>query len=96
MGLESDSRSFKASRKPCSSTRVLLISNNFATHIAAVLRTYGSSSFKHFLNGSQRYSVIFFNSDASHSSHCERPYKRIGIITILNKGVDSHDSHVRL
>lgn len=34
------------------------ISYNFATQTAAVLRTYGSSSFKHLRNGSHKYSVI--------------------------------------
>lgn len=34
------------------------MSYNFATQTAAVLRTYGSSSFRHLRNGSHRYSVI--------------------------------------
>ena len=43
---------------PCSSTSAELMSNNLATDTAAVLRTYGSSSFRHFLRGSHKYSVI--------------------------------------
>lgn len=34
------------------------MSYNFATQTAAVFRTYGSSSRKHFRNGSHKYSVI--------------------------------------
>lgn len=34
------------------------MSYSFATQTAAVLRTYGSSSRKHFRNGSHKYSVI--------------------------------------
>ncbi len=34
------------------------MSYNFATHTAAVLRTYGSSSLRHLRSGSQRYSTI--------------------------------------
>lgn len=34
------------------------ISYSLATHTAAVLRTYGSSSFKHLRSGSHKYSVI--------------------------------------
>ena len=58
IGLESEMRSRSKSRKPCSSTSCEFISNNLATHTAAVFLTYGSSSFKHLRNGSQRYSVI--------------------------------------
>lgn len=34
------------------------MSYNLATQTAAVLRTYGSSSFKHLRSGSHKYSVI--------------------------------------
>lgn len=58
IGLESEMRSLRVSRKPWSSTNWALISWSFATQTAAVFLTYGSSSFRHFLKGSQRYSVI--------------------------------------
>lgn len=58
IGLESDRRSRRLSRKPWSSTSWALISCSFATHTAAVFLTYGSSSFRHFRRGSHRYSVI--------------------------------------
>lgn len=58
MGLESEMRSLRVSRKPWSSTNWALMSCSFATHTAAVFLTYGSSSFRHFLRGSHRYSVI--------------------------------------
>lgn len=58
IGLESEIRSFSVSRKPWSSTSWALMSCSLATHTAAVLRTYGSSSFRHLRSGSQRYSVI--------------------------------------
>lgn len=41
-----------------SSTILAEISYSLATHTAAVFLTYGSSSFRHFRRGSQRYSVI--------------------------------------
>ena len=47
-----------ASRNPRSSTSSALMSYSFATHTAAVLRTYGSSSRRQRCSGSQRYSVI--------------------------------------
>ena len=58
MGLESLKSSFNESKNPCSSTSWALMSNNLATETAAVFLTYGSSSFKHFLKGSHKYSVI--------------------------------------
>jgi len=58
IGLESDRRSRRLSRKPWSSTSCALMSCSFATQTAAVLRTYGSSSFRHLRSGSHRYSVI--------------------------------------
>mmetsp|Transcript_72526 Transcript_72526/g.161159 ORF Transcript_72526/g.161159 Transcript_72526/m.161159 type:complete len:257 (+) Transcript_72526:2049-2819(+) len=58
IGLESPSKSYTMSRNPWSSTSSPLMSYNFATHTAAVLRTYGSSSFRHFRRGSHKYSTI--------------------------------------
>mmetsp|Transcript_15297 Transcript_15297/g.49943 ORF Transcript_15297/g.49943 Transcript_15297/m.49943 type:complete len:257 (-) Transcript_15297:356-1126(-) len=58
IGLESPSRSYTISRKPWSSTSSPLMSYSLATHTAAVLRTYGSSSFRHLRSGSHRYSTI--------------------------------------
>ena len=58
MGFESAMRSLRESRKPWSSTIWALMSCSLATQTAAVFLTYGSSSFRHFLSGSHRYSVI--------------------------------------
>lgn len=58
MGFESAMRSRRESRKPWSSTIWALMSWSLATQTAAVFLTYGSSSFRHFLSGSHRYSVI--------------------------------------
>lgn len=44
IGLLSDIKSFSPSRNPLSSTSSAFISKSLATQIAAVLRTYGSSS----------------------------------------------------
>jgi len=44
IGLLSDIKSFKASRKPLSSTNSAFMSKSLATQIAAVFLTYGSSS----------------------------------------------------
>jgi len=46
MGLESESKSRNISKKPWLSTSSELISQTLATQIAAVLRTYGSESYK--------------------------------------------------
>ena len=54
MGLLSAIMSRSCSRKPFSSTSAGLRSYSFATHSAAVLRTYGLSSFRHFCSGSHR------------------------------------------
>ena len=59
IGLLSARSSLSWSMKPRSSTRVGFMSCSFATHIAAVFRTYGSSSTRVRCNGSHRYSVIF-------------------------------------
>mmetsp|Transcript_16996 Transcript_16996/g.27618 ORF Transcript_16996/g.27618 Transcript_16996/m.27618 type:complete len:251 (-) Transcript_16996:397-1149(-) len=59
VGFASHSRSRSTSRNPRSRTRVGARSKSLATHTAAVLRTYGSSSRRARLSGSQRYSVIF-------------------------------------
>jgi hypothetical protein len=45
--------------KPCWRTTVGEMSCSFATHSAAVFRTYGSSSESAFFSGGVRYSVIF-------------------------------------
>mmetsp|Transcript_57095 Transcript_57095/g.180719 ORF Transcript_57095/g.180719 Transcript_57095/m.180719 type:complete len:232 (+) Transcript_57095:931-1626(+) len=58
IGLESPRRSCRVTRKPRSSTSSGLMSWSFATQMAAVFFTYGSSSLRHFSRGSQRYSVI--------------------------------------
>ena len=58
IGLESLKRSLSESKNPCSSTSCELMSCSLATETAAVLRTYGSSSFKHLRSGSHKYSVI--------------------------------------
>mmetsp|Transcript_58673 Transcript_58673/g.122596 ORF Transcript_58673/g.122596 Transcript_58673/m.122596 type:complete len:333 (+) Transcript_58673:584-1582(+) len=59
VGLESPSRPRSSSRNPCSLTRSGLMSKSFVTHVAAVLRTYGSSSLSALRRGLARYSVIW-------------------------------------
>mmetsp|Transcript_17807 Transcript_17807/g.44098 ORF Transcript_17807/g.44098 Transcript_17807/m.44098 type:complete len:231 (-) Transcript_17807:324-1016(-) len=58
MGLLSARSSRSWSMKPRSSTSSGLMSKSFATQMAAVFRTYGSSSASVRCRGSQRYSVI--------------------------------------
>mmetsp|Transcript_21328 Transcript_21328/g.60049 ORF Transcript_21328/g.60049 Transcript_21328/m.60049 type:complete len:232 (-) Transcript_21328:244-939(-) len=58
IGLASPTMSFSTSMNPRSSTNSGEMSKSLATQIAAVLRTYGSSSFSARAKGSQRYSVI--------------------------------------
>mmetsp|Transcript_10054 Transcript_10054/g.33220 ORF Transcript_10054/g.33220 Transcript_10054/m.33220 type:complete len:202 (-) Transcript_10054:442-1047(-) len=59
VGLASETSSRKSCTKPRSKTSSGEMSYSLATHTAAVLRTYGSSSFKHLSRGSIKYSVIF-------------------------------------
>mmetsp|Transcript_12710 Transcript_12710/g.53248 ORF Transcript_12710/g.53248 Transcript_12710/m.53248 type:complete len:236 (-) Transcript_12710:278-985(-) len=59
IGLASASSSRSWSTNPRSSTSSGLMSCSFATQIAAVFRTYGSSSVSVRCSGSHRYSVIF-------------------------------------
>ena len=54
MGLLSETMSCSWSKKPFSRTSSGLRSYSLATHSAAVLRTYGFSSRRHFCSGSQR------------------------------------------
>mmetsp|Transcript_17122 Transcript_17122/g.66677 ORF Transcript_17122/g.66677 Transcript_17122/m.66677 type:complete len:255 (-) Transcript_17122:354-1118(-) len=58
IGFESPSRAMRISTKPCWRTGSGEMSKIFATQIAAVLRTYGSASFRHCLRGMYRYSTI--------------------------------------
>lgn len=58
VGLASESRSRTPSMKPCCFTMEGEMSYSLATHRAAVLRTYGSSSPSAFFSGGARYSVI--------------------------------------
>mmetsp|Transcript_24987 Transcript_24987/g.77151 ORF Transcript_24987/g.77151 Transcript_24987/m.77151 type:complete len:259 (+) Transcript_24987:3237-4013(+) len=58
VGFGSATMSRNVSTKPRSTTSSGCMSYSFATHIAAVFRTYGSSSFKAPISGSHRYSVI--------------------------------------
>ena len=96
IGLASASSSRSWSTNPRSSTSSGLMSCSFATQIAAVFRTYGSSSVSVRCSGSHRYSVIFSTRMHPIVRTARARIKRIGVRGILHERVHGEDGELGL
>ena len=96
IGLASASSSRSWSTNPRSSTSSGLMSCSFATQIAAVFRTYGSSSVSVRCSGSHRYSVIFSTRMHPIVRTARARIGRIGVRGILHERVHGEDGELGL